>query len=173
MLSYCTNYLAPMPEITVYMNCDTRLAINLRLFGLGENDEFIFAIKNYDYTDSPYALLRRFKASDIDDNGEIIFKIAPEESKKIKPGAFYNFSMLINAFDRKQPTEYKKLTENGSIVIEYGAHDLALPQESQPLAGDIFYVTDVRLADPETVVDKLQSEDSIIGAKLEYRKEKL
>jgi hypothetical protein len=35
-----------MPDITVYMNCDTRLAINLSMFNLGENDEFIFAIKN-------------------------------------------------------------------------------------------------------------------------------
>ena len=50
MLSYCTNYLATMPEITVYMNCDTRLAVNLSMFELGENDEFIFAIKNYIFT---------------------------------------------------------------------------------------------------------------------------
>ena len=45
MLSRSTNYLAAVPEITVYMNCDTRLAINLRMFNLGENDEFIFVVK--------------------------------------------------------------------------------------------------------------------------------
>lgn len=124
MLSYTTNYLATMPEITVYVNCDTRLAINLRLFELGDNDEFIFVIKNYDYIDSPCVFLYRARKSDIDDNGEIIFPIHPEVSRQIKPGAFYNFSMLINAFDPEKETEYKKLTENGTIRIDYGAHDL-------------------------------------------------
>ena len=38
MLSCYTNYLAPMPDITVYMNCDTRLAINLSMFELSEYD---------------------------------------------------------------------------------------------------------------------------------------
>ena len=46
MLSYCTNYLATMPEITIYMNCDTVLAINLRKFNLSEHDELVFTIKN-------------------------------------------------------------------------------------------------------------------------------
>ena len=54
MIGGCTNYLATMPEITVYMNCDTRLAINLRMFDLSDNDEFIFAIKNYDYNKQPW-----------------------------------------------------------------------------------------------------------------------
>ena len=156
-----------MPDITVYMNCDTRLAVNLRMFNLGENDEFIFAIKNYNHIDSPVAFLFRARQSDIDDNGEVIFKITPDESKKIKPGAFYNFSMLVGAFDRKAETEYKKLTENGNVVIEYGAHDLALPQEEQPLTGDNFYITDIRLEDPDTVVEPLQKTDAVLGAKLE------
>ena len=128
MLSYYTNYLATMPDITVYMNCDTRLAINLRMFDLGEHDEFIFVIKNYDYIDSSYAFLFRARKSDMDKNGEVIFKIDPDASKAIKPGAFYNFALLINAFDRYKLTEYKKLTENGKIIIEYGAQDLALPE---------------------------------------------
>ena len=55
MHSCCNNYLATMPEITVYMNCDTRLAINLSVFDLGDNDEFIFAIKNYDYIEDVVA----------------------------------------------------------------------------------------------------------------------
>ena len=59
MLSYCSNYLATMPDITVYMNCDTRLAINLSIFELGDDDEFIFAIKNYSYIDSSYVFLFR------------------------------------------------------------------------------------------------------------------
>jgi hypothetical protein len=132
MLSYCSNYLATMPDITVYMNCDTRLAINLRMFELGEYDEFIFVIKNYNYVDSSYAFLFRARKSDMDKNGEVIFNIDPDASKNIKPGAFYNFALLANAFNPNELTEYKKLTENGKIIIEYGAHDLALPEDEPP-----------------------------------------
>jgi hypothetical protein len=107
------------------MNCDTRLAINLRMFKLGENDEFIFTIKNYNYIDSPYVFLFRARSTDINEDGEVLFKITPAESKHIKPGAFYNFAILHNAFDPRQATEYQKLTENGNIIIEYGAQDLA------------------------------------------------
>lgn len=141
MFSYGTNYLATMPEITVFMNCDTRLAINLRVFNLGENDEFIFAIKNYSYIDSPYVFLFRAKASDMDKNGEVLFKITPEASKRIKPGAFYNFSVLMNAFDSKKETEYKKLTDNGDIRIEYGAHDLTVKPDFKP--GEEPYISTV------------------------------
>lgn len=129
MRNCCTNYLAPMPDITVYMNCDTRLAINLRLFDLGENDEFIFAIKNYNYIDSPYVFLFRARKADIDENGEVLFKITPAASKRLKPGAFYNFALLANAFDPKKETEYKKITENGNIKIEYGAQDIQIKND--------------------------------------------
>lgn len=132
MLGYCTNYLATMPEITVYMNCDTRLAINLSMFELGEYDEFIFVIKNYSYVESSYAFIFRARKSDMDENGEVFFRIDPDASKLIKPGAFYNFSLLINAFNKHELTEYKKLTENGGIKIEYGAQDLALPEPEEP-----------------------------------------
>jgi hypothetical protein len=132
MLSCCTNFLAVMPEITVYMNCDTRLAINLHMFDLSEHDEFIFAIKNYDYIDSSYAFLFRARRADMDQKGEVIFNIDPDASKNIKPGAFYNFALLINAFNPSELTEYRKLTENGKIKIEYGAQDLALPEPEEP-----------------------------------------
>ena len=135
MLSYCTNYWAAMPDIKVYMNCDTRLAINLGMFNLGEHDEFIFAIKNYSYADSPYVFLFRARKRDIDKNGEVIFKISPSASKKLKQGAFYNFSALLNAFDPQKETEYKKLTDNGNIIIDYGAQDLSLEQETEPETG--------------------------------------
>ena len=143
MIGGCTNYLATMPEITVYMNCDTRLAINLRMFNLGDNDEFIFAIKNYSYIDSDYVYLYRARTKDIDKNGEIIFKITPEVSKRLKPGAFYNFSILANAFDLRAPTEYKKLTDNGAIHIEYGAQDIMV----KPADDEIGYddITGIRL----------------------------
>ncbi len=151
MLSRCTNYLATMPEITVYMNCDTRLAINLRMFDLGDNDEFIFAIKNYDYIDSGYVYLYRARKSDIDENGEVIFKITPRASKKLKPGAFYNFALLANAHDKKLPTEYKKLTENGSIYIEYGAQDMLV--QTGPDAEFVEDIISARLAPMDTIVE--------------------
>ena len=113
-----------MPDIVVYMNCDTRLAINLRMFNLGDNDEFIFAIKNYSYINSPYVFLFKARKSDIDENGEVIFKITPAASKHLKPGAFYNFSVLINAFDKRKETEYKKLTDNGNVLIQYSQTNL-------------------------------------------------
>ena len=115
---------AEMPDITVYMNCDTRLALNLRIFDLGDNDEFIFAIKNYNYIDSPAVFLFRASKKDENENGEVIFKITPEASKNLKPGAFYNFAIRTNAFDDSKEAEYKKLTSNGKINIEYGAQDL-------------------------------------------------
>ena len=167
MLSCCTNYLATMPDITVYMNCDTRLAINLRMFDLGDDDEFIFAIKNYNHIDSPYVFLHRATKDDIDDNGEIIFKIAPDVSKRLKPGAFYNFSVMANAFNVKEPTEYKKLTDNGRVLIEYGAQDML----TKPEAGETSYeVVSVRL---EPVSDDVVStpnkymSSKIIGMRLE------
>lgn len=149
MIGGCTNYLATMPEITIYMNCDTRLAVNLRMFNLSDKDEFIFAIKNYDYIDSGYVYLYRARKSDINENGEIIFKITPRTSKRLKPGAFYNFSILANAFDPKTPTEYKKLTENGVINIEYGAQDI-LVQSGIEVTEDIIAA---RLAPLDTTVN--------------------
>lgn len=156
MIGGCTNYLATMPEITVYMNCDTRLAINVSLFELSDKDEFIFAIKNYNYIDSDYVYLHRARKKDIDQNGEIIFKITPEISKRIKPGAFYNFSILANAFDLRAPTEYKKLTDNGVINIEYGAQDILV----KPAEGEVGYddITGIRL---EPVSD--ENADSILS----------
>lgn len=166
MLSYCTNYLATMPEITVYINCDTRLAVNLRMFELGENDEFIFAIKNYDYVDSPYVFLFRARKSDIDDNGEVIFKITPAASKHLKPGAFYNFAVLADAFDPKKETEYKKLTENGSIRLEYGAQDLTIKTE---LSDSAFSVAGVRLEllDEISSIKPNEIMGQIVGMRLE------
>lgn len=148
MFSYCTNYSATMPDITVFMNCDTRLAINLRTFNLGATDEFIFAIKNYSYIDSSYVFLFRARASDMDENGEVIFKIPPAASKRLKPGAIYNFAVLLNAFDKRRDTEYKKLTENGNIRLEYGAQDILVhgdgdDQDSEVVAARIEATDDI------------------------------
>lgn len=166
MLSYCTNYLATMPDITVYMNCDTRLAVNLRMFDLNENDEFIFAIKNYNYINSPYVFLFRAKKEDIDENGEIIFKITPETSKQLKPGAFYNFSVLANAFDPKKETEYKKLTDNGNIIIEYGAQDLTIKNEPTDFSCSIIGIR-LELLDVLPPIKPNQFIGEIVGMRLE------
>lgn len=164
MLSYCTNYLATMPDITVYMNCDTRLAINLRMFDLGEHDEFIFAIKNYSYIDSPYVFLFRAKKSDIDENGEVLFKITPEASKQLRQGAFYNFAVLANAFDPKQETEYKKLTDNGRVLIEYGAQDLTVKTELSDCKCEVI---GVRLEPAQEQIIPPQVLGEIVGMRLE------
>ena len=152
MFSYCTNYSATMPDITVFMNCDTRLAINLRTFDLGAADEFIFAIKNYSYIDSSYVFLFRARSSDMDENGDVIFKITPAESKRLKPGAIYNFAVLRNAFDRKKDTEYKKLSDNGNVVIDYGAQDILVHDDAYGVDSEILSVrlepVDIA-ADPE------------------------
>lgn len=146
MLSYTTNYLATVPEITVYINCDTRLAINLSVFDLHEDDEFIFVIKNYDYIESPAEFVFRARKEDIDSKGEVIFKISPTDSRKLKPGAFYNLALLINAFSETEPVEYKKLTENGTIRLEYGAHDLDLGDvDSDAETSDNLQVAGIRL----------------------------
>ena len=164
MFSYCTNYLATMPDVTVYMNCDTRLAINLSMFDLGEYDEFIFAIKNYSYIDSNAVFLFRATKADIDENGEVLFKITPEASKQLKPGAFYNFAVLINAFDPKKDTEYKKLTENGNILIEYGAQDLTVKNELSDFKCEVI---GVRLEPLQESVKPPQIFGEIVSMRLE------
>ena len=92
-----------------------------------------YLIKASEGINNPKAL-KKYE-TDEDDNdmiyylpetGEIVFKITPEVSKRIKPGAFYNFSILANAFDLRTPTEYKKLTDNGAIHLEYGAQDITV-----------------------------------------------
>jgi hypothetical protein len=174
MFSYCTNYLATMPDIKVYMNCDTRLAINLRMFDLNENDEFIFAIKNYNHIDSSAVFLFKARKSDEDANGEIIFKIPSAESKKLKPGAFYNFALLANAYDKSKETEYRKLTDNGRILIEYGAQDMIVPEDESTgiIEGDILKgrLEPYNLEEQKAFsTGKVYSE--IIGAQLELAKE--
>jgi hypothetical protein len=156
-----------MPDVTVYMNCDTRLAVNLRMFDLGDNDEFIFAIKNYSHIDSPYVFLFRARNTDIDENGEVIFKITPETSKNIKPGAFYNFSVMLNAFNLREPTEYKKLTDNGRVLIEYGAQDMLTKPEADEVNYEVISVRLEPIADTEAGEPSKYLSSRIVGVRLE------
>ena len=155
-----------MPDVTVYMNCDTRLAINLSRFKLGQNDEFIFVIKNYSYINSSYVYMYRAKASEIDTNGEILLRIPPATSKYIKPGAFYTLAALRNAFDPTSPTEYQKLTENGNIYIEYGAQDISVNTDDVDSESEIIGTRLEPVADDATV-DVNSFTSQIIGVRLE------
>lgn len=130
MLSYDKKYFAPMPDIKIYVNCDTPIALNIDMFELGSLDELIFTIKNYDYVSSPYVFLFRARKSDADKNGEVIFKVPAGLSKTIIPGAFYNLTVIENAFNPKETSCYRKLTDNGKIIVEYGAQDLSVGQDT-------------------------------------------
>ena len=109
-----------------------------------------------------YAVSGQTRIKQCDKNGEIIFKITPEISKRIKPGAFYNFSVLANAFDLRTPTEYKKLTDNGLINIEYGAQDILVKPADEEKGYD--NVESIRL---EPVSD--ENVDSVISPYMSSR----
>lgn len=126
------NFDITTPDITINMNCDTVLALNIGALELGDYDELVFTIKNYNYVDSLYIFLYKATKADMDHNGEVLFIIDPDVSKLLKQGAFYTLSVLTNALNKNELTEHIRLTENGKINIEYGAQDLALPNIEEP-----------------------------------------
>ncbi len=159
MQSYQTNYSAAVPDIVVHMNCDTILAVNLRALELGTNDEFIFVIKNYDYTNSPYVYIFRARCSDMNRDGEAIFKIPASAIKRLKHNAFYTMAVLIDAFDTKRETIYKKLTDNGKLIIDYGAQDL--------IVSDIDGIDEYEIVSMELKpVDDIDSAPCVIANKI-------
>lgn len=144
---YKQNYCVAMPNIVIYVNCDTHLALNLKAFDLNDGDEFIFVLKNYDYINSDYVYLFRASNADMNENGEVLFRIPARASKRLKPGAFYNFAVLVNANDKKQSTEYIKLMDDKKVKLEYGTQDM--------LVSDIEIdeeIISAKLVSPETVV---------------------
>ena len=165
MQNYNKNCSIEMPDITVYMNCDTCLAINLSFLELTEYDEFIFNIKNYNYIDSASVFLLRVSPTATDKNGEVLFKIDPDISKKIKPSAFYNFAILKDVNNPHEPTEYQKLTGNGKIILDYGAHDLALPDITE-VNSPFNDVLSARL-EPADTVSNCRANGTIINLQLE------
>jgi hypothetical protein len=97
------------------------------MFELGEHDEFIFAIKNFDYIGASSIVYITKTLEDLDqETGEVLFKIGREESRNIKPGAFYNFSVRLNKTNPEKAEEYRKLTDNGRVLLEYGAPNLTV-----------------------------------------------
>lgn len=113
------------PDIMVYMNCDTCFALNLSSFNLTEYDELIFTIKNASHRDSRGVFSLRVQKCDMDEKGEVLFKITPDIAKQLKYGAFYNIAILADFYDITKKTEYRKLTDNGKILLDYGAYDLS------------------------------------------------
>ena len=111
------------------------------------------------------ALLSSSGKKDMNANGEVIFNIDPDASKNIKPGAFYNFALLVNAFNPSELTEYKKLTENGKVNIEYGAQDLALPAPEEPVS-PFSEILAARLEQTDSVSDGV-IKGAIVEMKLE------
>jgi hypothetical protein len=164
--SHQTNYSATVPDIVVHMNCDTILAVNLRALELGTNDEFIFVIKNYDYVNSPYVYIFRAKYSDMNYDGEAVFKVPASAAKHLKHNAFYTMAVLVDAFDTKRETVYKKLTDNGKIIIDYGAQDLIL---SDIDGVDDYEIIDIKLEliSDDTDFTSCAIANEIVGVALE------
>lgn len=134
MFNYGTNYVTEVPDISIYINCDTIIAVNLQLLNLDEFDEFIFTLKNYDYIDAPHIFTFRARKADADNKGEVVFKIPQRTSRHLKPGAFYTMTVLANAFDTKNETIYTSLTEKGNINLIYGMQDLVLKPDEDILS---------------------------------------
>lgn len=130
MPNYTTNYLATAPDINISANCDTILAINTGTFEISKDDEIIFVIKNYNFNDSPYIFMFRATKKDINDRNEILFKVPTNCARQVKPGAFYTFMKLTNAFNIRREADYLKLTDNGRIIVDYGAQSFLTPTDT-------------------------------------------
>ena len=120
----CSNQLQCVPDITVYVNCNTHFAINVKHFNLTDEETLVFAIKNYDYIGAPTIFTSEIVKDDENAKGECVIKIPPEVSRKIIPGAFYTF-VLVSTDTESGESIYTKLTKNGNINLDYGAPDLA------------------------------------------------
>lgn len=162
-----TNCSEMLPDVHISVNCDTVLAINLRELKIGENDEFVFTIKNYDYINSSYVFIFRAKLSDADQNGEVVFKIPASASKRLKHGAFYTIATLINALDTKKETVYSKLADKGNIILGYGMQDLIESSNLDTL--NDFEIVSMRLeplnSEDESAYTTIN--DEVIGMRLE------
>lgn len=167
MFSYCTNYATDVPDISIYINCDTVIAVNLKSLNLSDLDEFIFTLKNYDYIDAPYIFVFKARKSDADDKGEVVFKIPQRATRRLKPGAFYTMTVLTSAFDTKNETIYTSLSEKGNITLKYGIQDLVMKTDEDIISD--YEIISMRLEPmndsvlPDTVVPTAE----IIGLRLE------
>lgn len=169
MSNCCANYFT-LPDIQININCDTIFAINLRAFNLSDKDELIFAIKNYNYVDSDYVFLLRASNYDMDENGEVLFKIPSKISQQLHYGSFYTFGIMVNALDVQAESYYLNINDSvpGRIILKYGIQSLLLKSD---LADLDYEVTDVRL---ELIDDDTLNTDTsgivpnnIIGLRLE------
>lgn len=172
MFGNCTGSLIAVPDITVHLNCDTCLAINLRALSLNDNDEFIFTIKNYDYLDSFYVFMFKARNTDINpETGEVVFKIPAITSKMLKPGAFYTFAVLADAYDLRLPTMYKVLSKKGNILIKYGAQDVLVKTDTG--YENTEDIVAARLVTLDTIIEPSESQNAgeLLNGRLEVLEE--
>jgi hypothetical protein len=162
----CNNKIV-VPDIAVYINCDTIIAINFKVLDLGEFDEVIFMLKNYDYIDAPYIYTFKARKSDADDRGEVVFKIPQVASRRLKPGAFYTLTVLTNALSTKKETIYTSLSERGNIILEYGRQDITVKPDEK-LASD-YEIISMRLEPLNTtdLPNSMAPIAEIVGLRLE------
>jgi hypothetical protein len=105
----------------------------------------------------------------MDENGEVLFKIPAKTSKLLKPGSFYTFAVLADAYNKKSSTVYKRLTENGNVLIEYGTQDMLVKTDSD-FIGDIVAA---KLVTPDTPIDPVENPQTgeILEGRLEITEE--
>lgn len=171
MFSSWTDYTTAIPCITIYINCDTCLAINLRALTLTDSDEFIFTLKNYDYTESDFIYIFKARNADMNENGEVLFKIPAKTSKALKPGAFYTFAVLADAYNKKSSTIYKRLAESGKVLLEYGTQDMLVKTgENQEYLENVMAA---KLVAPEVVPSQIESSKpgTLLSGRLEIIEE--
>lgn len=165
MPNYTTNYLATAPDINISANCDTILAINLETLDIAEEDELIFVIKNYNSNNSPFVFMFRAAKKDINANNEILFKIPANCAQQLKPGAFYTFMKLVNAFTVRREADYTKITDNGRVLVNYGAQSFTKLENLVPG----FEVLSARL-EPVDSISKIKPSQincELLGVRLE------
>jgi hypothetical protein len=121
MFNYNKNYYNIMPKITIYSNCDTALTLNLGCFSFAPEEQLIFIIKNHDYTDAPVEFLHTILPKDLNSDKNVSLFVPKENAAEIKTGAIYTFMI------KHKDGQYSKLTPNGTIRVEYGAHDVESP----------------------------------------------
>lgn len=123
MFNCYKKYSNIMPNITVYANCNTALTLNLGCFSFAPQEQLIFIIKNHDYTDAPVEFLHKVVVEKINEDKNYSFEVPKEVTATIKTGAIYTFMI------KHKDGQYSKVTPNGFVKVEYGAHGINTEEE--------------------------------------------
>jgi hypothetical protein len=124
MLNYYENQLNQMPKITIYANCDTALTLNLGCFSFAPQEQLVFIIKNHDYLDAPVEFLELISPEELNSDKNVSIIVPSIKANKIKNNAIYTFMV------KHANGQYSKLTPNGTVKVEYGAHSLNLEEDA-------------------------------------------